>query len=475
MTFDAERQDFIFGGKSLNDTYQEIRDVYARDNRPWVVGYSGGKDSTTVLQLIWYAISKLPSKDRNKPIYVISSNTLVETPIIVDYIRDTHKMIVKAANKKRLPFKSAILEPLLKDTFWVNLLGRGYAAPSTKFRWCTERLKVKTADRFIFEKVAEYGEVVLVLGLRKAESATRAQSMNLYKIKGSLLSRHSKFPQTYVYTPIENFSIDGVWDYLLTYQSPWGNDNTELFQLYKDADATECPLVVDDTTPSCGNSRFGCWVCTVVTKDKAVEALIESGEKWLTPLLKIRNFLASTQDPEKKRDFREYKRRNGTVSFKSDGSGKITPGPYKLEFCKDLLKQILKAEIEVRKNGPNKDIKLILPKELHEIRRMWLMERGDWQDSLPRIYREVMGGDLDWVYEDKVPFSATEEELLQGVCKAHKVPVRLVSKLLEAEQQVQGMGRRASIFNRLDAILNEEWRREEEIMREIRLNAGTKR
>lgn len=328
---------------------------------------------------------------------------------------------------------------------------------------------MKTADRFIFEKVAEHGEVVLVLGLRKAESATRAQSMNLYKIKGNLLSRHSKFPQTYVYTPIEDFSVDDVWDYLLTYPSPWGNDNSELAQLYQDANASECPLVVDNTTPSCGNSRFGCWVCTVVTKDKAIEALIESGEKWLMPLLDIRNFLASTQIPEKKRLYREYKRRSGKVSFKSDGSGKITPGPYKLEFCKDLLRRILQAEIKVRENGPNKDIKLILPEELHEIRRLWLMEKGDWQDSLPQIYREVTGTDLGWVYEDKVSFSAAEEKLLSEVCNAHKIPVRLVSKLLDAERQVQGMGRRAFIFNSLDAILNEEWRTEEEIMKEMGL------
>lgn len=453
---------FIFDYKSVKEIYHEIQEVYLRDQRPWVIGYSGGKDSTTALQLIWYAISDLPEEQRQKKIYVISSDTLVETPVIIDYINDSLEKINEVAIQSKMPFEAVKLTPIISESFWVNLIGRGYPAPSKTFRWCTDRLKIKTADRFIIDRVTQYGEVVVVLGVRKSESATRAQVMNLHKIKDSVLSRHSRFPQAFVYTPIEDFSVDDVWSYLLQTPSPWGNNNRDLLALYKSAQAGECPLVVDDTTPSCGNSRFGCWVCTVVTKDKAMEALIDNGEEWLEPLLDFRNYLAETQIPEKKHLFREYKRMNGKVQYNRDGSGNIIRGPYKLEFCKELLTSLLQAQIQIRKNGPNPEFNLILPEELHEIRRMWQMNRGDWQDSLPEIYKEVTGEDLDWVKDDLGMFTSNEDNLMDQICANHDVPLKLVKKLLEAERQVQGMSRRSSIYSKIDDILSEEWRSEEE-------------
>ena len=455
----------IFDYKSINEIYREIQEVYLRDHRPWVIGYSGGKDSTTALQLIWYAISDLPEEQRKKKIYVISSDTLVETPVIIDYINDSLEKINEVAIQSKMPFEAVKLTPIISESFWVNLIGRGYPAPSKTFRWCTDRLKIKTADRFIIDRVTQYGEVVVVLGVRKSESATRAQVMNLHKIKDSVLSRHSRFPQAFVYTPIEDFSVDDVWSYLLQTPSPWGNNNRDLLALYKSAQAGECPLVVDDTTPSCGNSRFGCWVCTVVTKDKAMEALIDNGEEWLEPLLDFRNYLAETQIPYKKHLFREHKRMNGKVQYNRDGSGNIIRGPYKLEFCKELLTSLLQAQIQIRKNGPNPEFNLILPEELHEIRRMWQMNRGDWQDSLPEIYKEVTGEDLDWIKDDLGMFTSNEDNLMYQICANHDVPLKLVKKLLEAERQVQGMSRRSSIYSKIDDILSEEWRSEEEFIK----------
>ncbi len=452
----------VFDKKSLDEIHSEIKQVYLADKRPWVIGYSGGKDSTTVLQLVWYAIKELPVEKRKKPIHVISSDTLVETPIIVDFINRTLKNINDAAAKENMPFKAEKLRPPISQSFWVNLIGRGYAAPQQRFRWCTDRLKIQPSNRFIQEKISKFGEVVLVLGVRRQESATRAQVMSLYQIPNSVLSRHSKFPRAYVYTPIRDWTTDDVWYYLLQVPSPWGGSNRELLALYQNAQG-ECPLVIDDTTPSCGNTRFGCWVCTVVTKDKSISALIESGEKWLRPLLEIRNFLASTQDPKLKPLYRDYKRRQGFVSFKSDGSGIISRGPYKLDFCKEILRMVLRAQVQVRMEGPDPNIQLILPEELHEIRRIWRTERGDWEDSVPKIYREITGEDLDWVQDD-ITFSSKEKSILVDVCKKYNVPEQLLIKLLDAELQTQGLERRASIYGKIDQILFEEWRTEEELL-----------
>jgi hypothetical protein len=43
---------------------------------------------------------------------------------------------------------------------------------------------------------------------------------------------------------------------------------------YASASNGECPIQIDTSTPSCGNSRFGCWPCTVVDRDKASEGLL---------------------------------------------------------------------------------------------------------------------------------------------------------------------------------------------------------
>jgi len=458
----------VFDKKGLTNLHREIQEVYLSDNRPWVIGYSGGKDSTTALQLVWYALSEIPEEKRTKPVFVISSDTLVETPVIVDYITTTLDRINKTASKKKMPFKAFKLTPRIIDSFWVNLIGRGYPAPSSQFRWCTERLKIRTADKFILESVTKYGEVVMILGVRKGESATRDQVMNLYKIEGSKLSHHSKFPQSYVYTPIQEFSVDDVWTYLLQKPSPWGNNNRDLLALYKNAQDGECPLVVDTQTASCGNSRFGCWVCTVVQKDRSMEALIESGEDWMEPLLDFRNELAETQIPEKKHIYRDHRRMNGKIKWmeKEDGR-KIIYGPYKFEYSKELLRKLLTAQMNVRKNGPNPNFTLIQPEELHEIRHIWMTQKSDWDDSVAKIYQEVTGETLDWTKDDLGSFSKAEQELLQKICDAKKLPLRLVTKLMDVEQQMQGMTKRSSIYNRIGEVLSEDWMTEEEAKKQI--------
>lgn len=448
----------VLNHELLAQRYDEIRAVYAADARPWVVGFSGGKDSTCALQMIWTALSELPPERRRKPVYVISSDTLVETPVIVRYIDETLERIQAAAKSKELPFTTDKVAPTVEQSFWVNLIGRGYPAPSRRFRWCTERLKIQPADTFIKKRVAEFGEVVMVLGVRSSESATRAQVMSFHRIKGSPLSRHSSLLNAFVYAPIESFSVDDVWTYLLQNPSPWGNDNRDLVAMYRNAQAGECPLVVDKTTPSCGNSRFGCWVCTVVERDKSMEAMIDSGEEWLEPLLEFRDLLAETQDPEKKRLYREHRRRSGRVNFIGNTDAPV-PGPYKLEFCKQLLHKLLQTQVKVQREAPPGEAPILInDAELFKIRRLWRSERGDWADSVPGIVREVLGHDLDWVRDDSVSFTAEDGRLLSEICTAHGVPTELVVGLLDVERSAHGLKRRHAVHTRIEDLFQKEWR-----------------
>jgi DNA sulfur modification protein DndC len=456
----------ILETRGLPDIHHEIRQIYLANKMPWVIGYSGGKDSSASLQLIWYALQELPPQQLKKPIYVISTDTLVETPVIVEHVNSNLGKIGKAAQEQGLPIEVHRLKPAVTDSFWVNLIGRGYPAPHSRFRWCTVRMKIKPADKFIVSKVAEYGDVVLVLGQRHEESTSRAQVMKKYAITGSRLSIHSTLPRAYIYAPIADFTTNDVWTYLLQVPSPWDNDNRQLASLYRSAQAGECPLVVDLSTPSCGNTRFGCWVCTVVTKDKSMGAMIDNGEEWMQPMLDLRDYLAATQDPERKKEIRDYKRRDGQIKVRKKQRYLIR-GPYNFDFRKELLERLLRVQEEVRKEGPHPDLTLISEEELFEIRRLWRVELQDWADSIPQIYRNVTGRDLSWPVDDAVTFGLDEQAILEQVCAEEEVPLKLIMALIESQRQQSKFQSRAAVHARIDEIMRSEWRSEEEVLQAV--------
>jgi len=470
MTKKTKKRKSIFEHKSINQIYGEIIELYLYDKRPWVIGFSGGKDSTCVLQLIWYALAKISPKKRKKEVYVVSSDTLVEIPIVADHLLKMHKAIKEEAENQRLPLVPVLVRPKIKDTFWVNLLGRGYPAPSQTFRWCTERMKITPTSVFILDKVTQYGEVTIVLGARKAESATRAQVLKKGKEAGfahEALPRHSTLPNAYIYTPIEDFSTDDVWTYLLQLVNPWRANNHDLLAMYRSANAGECPLVIDQSTPSCGNSRFGCWVCTLVKRDRAMEAIIDGGEEWLAPLLEFRDLLSKTQIPSVKSKYRDYRRRSGKLSYKKDGG--LIRGPYYFEFRLELLKRLLTIQKQLPKD---KNLQLITIPELHEIRKIWRIEEQDWEDSVPKIYREVYGDDLHWEHDDTVDLGVLERDILAEVAAEHSLPEALLRKLLDIERLHHGMSRRTKVFSNIDLVLSKEWRSEEVILAEINKGQG---
>ena len=250
--------------KSIEQHADEVRELYLGDAVPWVIGYSGGKDSSAVLQLIWNSLKSLPESERKKPVHVISTDTLVEQPLVSSWVDVSLARMRIAAAEQSLPIIPHKLTPEVEDSFWVNLIGKGYPAPRNKFRWCTERLKIRPSNKFIREVVRQNGEAILVLGTRKAESQKRALTMARHEANRvrDRLSPNASLSNSLVYTPIEDWSNDDVWLYLMQVKNPWGHDNKTLLGMYQGAsEGGECPLVVDTTTPSCGASRFGCWVC----------------------------------------------------------------------------------------------------------------------------------------------------------------------------------------------------------------------
>ena len=413
----------------------EIRQQYLEDSMPWVIGFSGGKDSTAVLQLVFYALSSLKPSQLSKEIHVLSNDTLVENPNIVSFLHKQLTQIEHVGKTELFPhapelFSVVKVTPKLEDTFWLNLIGKGYPSPNRWFRWCTERMKINPTSDYILKTVNKHGTAVVVLGTRKAESANRANSMRKYEIEGLRLRKHS-LPNAYVFAPIAEMTTQEVWAYLINTPNPWHLSNQELLNLYRSAsDVMECPLVIDNTTPSCGNSRFGCWVCTVVDEDKSMKKMIVNGEEWMLPLLEFRDWLRDLRNAETARDTR---RRNGQPGI----------GPFTMQTRCRILKRLLQIQEEV-------DQPLITEEELIAIQFQWNYD-GYFGETVSTIVNKVKGDSFD-MPENPIDERRKEEfKILEEVCNEKNVSPEHIKELLEVERGKLSFLRRNGMFQDIKA------------------------
>lgn len=455
---------------ALTHVKDEIRQLYLEDDIPWVIGYSGGKDSTAVVQLTWLALRELSPSEREKPVHVISTDTLVENPVVAAWVNRSLEVMRQAAEDERLPIIPHRLTPAVRDSFWVNLIGKGYPAPRNKFRWCTERLKIKPSNTFIMDVVKENGEAILLLGMRRAESAKRSQSMEKHSRHSvrSRLAPNANLPNSLVYTPIEDWSDDDVWQFLLQVKNPWGYSNHDLMSMYRGAsEDNECPLVVDTSTPSCGNSRFGCFVCTLVDQDKSMAAMIQndSEKEWMLPLLELRNELDFRGEDRRlaERERRDFRRIDGRLTLFNPkdrrgnpiGDSYLVHGPYTQEVRAHWLRRVLEVQQIVRELAPNTvgEIELITHDEMQEIRRIWVVEKHEIEDLLPQVYAEVAGQSYpgDPIDEDLI-YTADTLRILQEESEAEdgELVYELTRNLLDIERRYRTMVNRRGLFDELE-------------------------
>ncbi len=378
--------------KRIEYIIDEILDQYAyadESTRPWIIGFSGGKDSTVLLMLVWIALEKLKELpgpfQLRRPIYVVCNDTMVENPIIASYVDQVLEQIEKKAREEDLPIFVRKTTPRLEDSFWVNVIGKGYPVPNTAFRWCTEKMKIKPTARFIIEQVDECGEAIILIGTRKAESATRARSIKKHEIHGKRLTNHTLLANTYVYAPIKELLLEEVWYIINTIPSPWGFDNKILFNIYLDASADdyECPTVVTDKSHgSCGQSRFGCWTCTVVKDDKSMRSLIKNGREWMQPLYDFRLKL------DQERNIIENR-----FPLRRDGRKAVNDmGPYTFTYRAQLLEGLLNIQHELQQHTP--EIKLISDQELIAIQVNWYRD-FNFAHQVSEIYNKIYNSSLN--------------------------------------------------------------------------------
>jgi DNA sulfur modification protein DndC len=367
----------------------------------------------------------------HKDIHVLCNDTLVENPAVVRWIDDTLDKIRNAGEGYGFPIKVVKVTPVLSDTFWINLIGKGYPSPNRFFRWCTERMKINPTNDYIKKTLGKNGEAIILLSTRKAESTNRKASMQRHERKYSRLRRH-QLPGVYVFAPIADLTDDHVWTYLLQVPSPWRGNNRKLFTLYRNASGGECPLVIDTSTPSCGNSRFGCWTCTVVDEDKSMEGLIDTGEYWMEPLLDFRDGLKKIRDDETKRQ--KYRRNL------QDGLGL---------FTKETRVEVLRRLLEIQKEI---EIPLITGEELSGIQYIWYHDFHD-APNVQKIRAEVYGEEDEYMRDEIAARKEEEREILEELCEEADVDPKLVEQLLQIEKDKSGLMRRHNLFQEIDMAL----------------------
>lgn len=357
---------------------QLVKDEYLSEAQayPWIVGFSGGKDSTLVAHAVFQALEEIPPSMRKREIHIVSNDTMVESPLVLAHLDRSAADIKAGAESLGLPMTVVRTKPDPDKTFWVLLIGKGYPSPNQQMRWCTDRLKIQPTSTYIKDNITKFESAIVVLGVRKAESISRMKRIERYKdIEDTNLTPHNTLVGAFIFRPIVDLTTDEVWEILGSHPAPWGGTHRDLFQLYRDAEGGECPVVLSkDEAPGCGtnNSRFGCWTCTVVEKDKSLQGFIDSGKDIYKPLVEFRNWLVSIRnDPS----YRSAIRRNGRLTF--DVSGKHIPGPFTIQARKEILQRL--QETEQSFGG-----ELITTEEIELIHRIWAVELQN-EESLANV------------------------------------------------------------------------------------------
>lgn len=443
-----------FDENTLEELIEEIKYVYQFDDRPWVIGYSGGKDSTTVVELVYMMLLSLPDWQRIKNVYIVSSDTRIENPLIKLYLSRMNDLIGKAAKKDRLPIITKMVKPLPQNSFWANVIGRGLPTPRVNgtFRWCTDRLKINPSADFIRDVIKqEKQEVVVLLGVRKAESIARKRRIEGRELANRLLNRHETIQDAYVYNPIVELTTEDVWDVLLKInggKTPWDSDNNELATLYSGADGGECPFAgtnAGNQTQSCGNSRFGCWVCTVVKEDKSLNGFIKKGHRELVPLAKFRTWIMDIRDRD---EYREKKRRDGTVY--ETKAGEMGYGPFTWEARQLILEKLIETQKKI-------GYELITVEELKAIDEIWDLELDFSRRTLVELYNRLTGVKLPWYYYKEPLFDEDTVTELKKLAEENDVPFDLVRNIILSVYHNKNYSNRRIMKEAISRLLNQQW------------------
>lgn len=329
-------------------TIELIQKEYNRCQKPWILGFSGGKDSTALLTLLYNSLYEI--KKPRKPVKVVYCDTGVEIPIFSELVHKTFSSLEKESNENKIPITTIIVKPRLEDRYFSKVIGRGYATPSNKFRWCTDRLRIRPLSGVIDKNSEKY---TVLLGVRKGESNERDSIINHHSTEDKYYLRQSNNSKAKIFSPIIEYRVNDIWKTIVDSELPRSIYKEEL-KLYYEYVGDKNNTIQEQLN---GKGRFGCWTCTVVRNDKAVKSLIDNGFSELVPLYDYRNWLMEIRDNP---DYRCSQRRNGVKGL----------GPFTLTARKEMLQRLLEAQKRTKYT-------LIEEDEIRYIKYLWELDAED--------------------------------------------------------------------------------------------------
>lgn len=277
------------------------------------VGYSGGKDSSVLLDITIKAMQIALKRGISTPILIVhTNNTGVENPEIRMYVQDEFCKIKDFSNNQNLDILLSVGLPSLTDHWAVSILsGRKIPTyPDKSTADCSIDYKIKPGSKAIKKHLTKFGlnlsDNLFLLGTRLDESTKRKSNMEARGESHLTIAKNSKTGDSFA--PIAMFDDELVWGYLIACSTDKHmrngtpmrgfSDFEETNRIYADAQEEGCHLFGDGSAPrkGCG-ARHGCWSCTKVSDNQSLRAMIENDEKYhyMRSTLNVQKFLIATQ------------------------------------------------------------------------------------------------------------------------------------------------------------------------------------
>lgn len=323
----------------LNEAKAALQYILGEGYDHWIITFSGGKDSTATVVVSLEAAMEFPDPPRR--IDVIYADTKVEIPVMHQQALSFLEYLRGFSRLKQQPLHCHVAYPRMDERFWVCLLGKGYPPPHQRFRWCTRRLKIEPVENAL-KAFIKPGKTVIITGVRFGESRDRDKRLRQSCERGGECGQgvwfqySSRLKAGYL-APLVHWTDCDVWDFLLLIAPTWGYPTLQLEAVYSGRE-----------------TRFGCWMCTVVRNDKTMEKLV-SLPQWAhyKPLLEFRQ---RVKDLTSRRESRVL-RPNGT------------PGQLTLEVRQQLLDELLELQAKL-------GMTIVSPEEIKAIKRKWEVYNG---------------------------------------------------------------------------------------------------
>jgi len=411
---------------SISMAKQNIRKQFLEDERTHIQAFSGGKDSSLLLHLFLEMLLDLKNEGiKTRKSFIVTSDTGVEMPMITGYVRNKLASIEQFIKKEKLNVEVKVLKPEINDGFYVCLIGRGFASPNQRFRWCTDRLKILPGVKYLTSLAKVHKSIILHIGVRTDESIARAESINKRDYNSRDLTIHDKIPNAYNYSPLKNVGTTELWRYLTKVPALWGT-HRDMMKLYdKGSSEADCNVVLNPNSESCGKTRFGCSVCTV-SEDKSMQGMLLNGEEWMKPLFDFRNKIF---------DYRyDHSKRRDKNSF-----GMNVAGKFLLSVRKELLEDILRDEAKMKDKLIEKtgSAQLISNEEIIAINKFWKKD-GDFSNEALKLANKY-GRNL------QVPEANTVD--IKNICDEVGIDALFFAEVISINQEHRHSLRRIGIAN----------------------------